>query len=107
MERLRATIRIALRGLLSALQLGAAAVELPELSAVIADLRQDRDSWREQTPTVGLVRSETSSCPMFRLVPLPLIPVIANISQTLREFHETLGILSNSVLAAMVAQLRM
>ena len=27
-----------------------------ELSAVIADLRQDRDSWREQAPTVGLVR---------------------------------------------------
>jgi hypothetical protein len=44
---------------------------------------------------------------MFRLVPLPLIPMIANISQTLREFHETLGILSDSVLAAMVAQLRM
>jgi hypothetical protein len=44
---------------------------------------------------------------MFRLVPLPLIPMIANISQTLREFHETLGILSDSVLAAMVAQLGM
>jgi hypothetical protein len=32
-----------------------------ELSAVIADLRQDRDSWREQAPTVGLARSETGA----------------------------------------------
>ena len=34
---------------------------MAELSAVIADLRQDRDSWLEQAPTVGLARSETGA----------------------------------------------